>query len=88
MPRYVITLTGGNARRLENWLGGTLEIGPAGAPGAALVAQLDAITDAEFDAILNARSDSSPLYHHGGAAAVAGADPAAWHGPVPHTPPV
>lgn len=88
MPRYVITVTGGNARRLENWFGGQLEIGPVGEPGAALIATIDAISEEEWVAISNRLDDTGPLYHHGGAEAVAGPRPDVRHGPQPHPPPV
>lgn len=88
MPRYVIELISGNARRLENWLGGPLEIGPVGDPGAALVASIDAITDEEYQPIGERIASDGPLYHRGGAEAVAGHDPDAWHGPAAHQPPV
>lgn len=87
MPRYVIEVVGSNARRLENWLGGPVEIGPVGDPGAALVASVEAITDDEFEPIRERISTEGSRYHHGGADAVAGAQPGR-HGPAPHPPPV
>jgi len=87
MSRYVITLAPRNARRLERWLAGPLEIGPEGDPGAAAIASLDPISDEEF-APIQARIDSDgPLYHHDGASfAGQQADPG-HHGPAPHPPP-
>jgi hypothetical protein len=88
MPRYVISLTPANARRLERWLGGPLEIGPEGHPGAAAITSLDAITDEEFAIVQDRLNNSGPLYHHGGAAFADAAEPPGRHGPAPHQPPV
>lgn len=73
MPRYLLTMSAESAVRLEQMLGGRIEIVPsegtldaARGRGAAVVAGLDGITDAEYLPIGNRLAVSGPLYHFGG----------------------
>jgi hypothetical protein len=72
MPRYLISLTQENARRLEAMLGGRIEIVPSQGPldgvtgERAVVSGLDAITDEEYGPIGRRLSAGCPLYHAGG----------------------
>lgn len=72
MPRYLISLTQENARRLETMLGGRIEIVLSESPldgvtgERAVVSGLDAITDEEYGPIGRRLRPGSPLYHAGG----------------------
>ncbi len=69
MPRYLISLTQENARRLEAMIGGRIEIVPSEGPldgvtgERAVVSGLDAITDEEYGPIGRRLSSGGPLYH-------------------------
>jgi hypothetical protein len=75
MPRYLISMTGDNARMLESWLGGRIKIVPAtgrlplegGEPdGGATIAGLDAVFDSELALVKERLRSSGPSYHFGG----------------------
>lgn len=63
MPRYLLTIADKDARDLENWLGGGLQIVPGAAvPAGIPIAGLDAVTDHEASPIVSRLASGSPAY--------------------------